>query len=333
MLLSAVSVKIALFPMHGWLPKAYSAPSAPPLVPAVLSGIYEAAALYLFIRVVTLFSGVIDITIFLFVMGFISGIFGFIRATIEEDIYLILAYSTVSQIGLIVIGVATGTEDGFWGSIFHVLAHSLFKSTLFLVTGDLLRHYGTRDISKIKGVMSTLPVTGIALVLGLLGLTGAPFFNGSISKALIGAGIYTNAMYVLFNVITLGSIIYSLKLADMLVGENELSREIRDNKEPKSRQRWVTLMFGSLTLLTGLFGEGIMTFLYDYQINLTAQGLLQHAITYLILLTLGYFISRHIRKSENVFTSIVGINLSFNSMIRVLVLYFIILASFMYWSI
>lgn len=330
-LLTAVSVKIALFPLHGWLPRAYSTPSAPPMVPAVLSGIYETAGLYLFIRLNSMFSEVIQINTFLLILGFITSILAFVKAITENDLYTLLAYSTISQIGLIVIGLAIGTEDSFWGSIYHILSHSLFKSVLFLTAGELFRQYGTRYIPKIKGVMKTMPVTGFALIFGLLGLTGAPFFNGAISKNMIGSGIDSTFLYLLLNIVTLGTVVYSIKLATMLFGENKLSSEVKEKKDVPNLQQWTMLVFGILTILTGIFGQPLMEFLYDYSYEVTLGSQIQHALTYTILLVAGFLIYKGWRKKENVIDRIVGIEMSFNAVIRSMVLFFVAVVGYMYW--
>ena len=103
-------------------------------------------------------------------------------AVCQKDIKLILAYHTVSQVGLIVAGLCSGTSYGYSGAMLHIYNHALFKSLLFLAAGILIKQYGTRNVYEIRGVMRSLPAVGAACAAGILGITGAPFFNGSISK-------------------------------------------------------------------------------------------------------------------------------------------------------
>lgn len=107
----------------------------------------------------------------------------------QKDLKLILAYSTVSQVGLIMMGINIGTEIAFWGSFYHIFSHTIFKSTLFLTAGLISESYGTRNIYKIRGLFKRMPLVSSATALDVLGVIGAPFFNGSISKYLISRRI------------------------------------------------------------------------------------------------------------------------------------------------
>src|SRR5699024_12776643 len=105
MMMVTVSLKTAVIPLFSWLPKAHGTPSAPPVVSALLSGLYIKTGVYLFIRFVNMYSPVIDMKEFFFVIGLLTSIVGFVMSLGQHDIKLILAYRTVSQIGLIMIGL------------------------------------------------------------------------------------------------------------------------------------------------------------------------------------------------------------------------------------
>jgi len=106
-LMTAICLKSAIFPLFSWLPKAHGTPSAPSIVSAILSGLYIKGGLYLFIRIQDMFSPQLSTQPLFLFLGFITGIIGFILALSQTDIKRILAYSTVSQIGLIVFGIFT----------------------------------------------------------------------------------------------------------------------------------------------------------------------------------------------------------------------------------
>jgi len=107
----------------------------------------------------------------------------------QYDIKLILAYSTVSQIGLIIFGLSVDNSYSYYGAIYHIINHSIFKTLLFLCAGLIIDHYNTRDMRKIRGVFTSMPLLSVAMIMAMLGVTGAPLFNGSISKYLIQKGI------------------------------------------------------------------------------------------------------------------------------------------------
>jgi len=265
LILSALSLKLALFPLSSWLPRAYGSPSAPAGVPAILAGIYEMTSIYLFVRITSIFSQAVDVSGFFLVIGLITSILGFVFALGQNDMRRLLAYSTISQVGLMMVGLSVGTPESFWGSIFHMIAHSLFKMVLFLSSGVLSHYYETRSINKVKGVFKVFPLTGWSILFGLLGMTGAPFFNGSISKIMIGSGYNSSIVSFLLDVITFGTLLYSVKFASMLVGSNEQSKKLQTSKSSYDLAQWVTFIFGLLILFTGIFGNSVIELhAFDY---------------------------------------------------------------------
>lgn len=117
----------------------------------------------------------------------------------------------------------------------------------------------------------------------------------------------------------------------MLFGENKLSRKVKEKKEVPNLQQWTMLVFGRLTVLTGIFGQPLMEFLYDYYYEVTLGSQMQHAFTYAILLVADFLIYKGWRKKENVIDRIVGIEMSFNAVIRSMVFFFIAVVGYMYW--
>lgn len=330
-ILTTISLKIALFPLSSWLPKAYGTPSAPPVIPAILSGVYETTGLYLFIRLTAMFSEVIELNAFFLVVGFVTSIVGFVLAVAQKDLRLLLAYSTISQVGLMTVGFSIGTEASYWGSMYHMFAHSLFKTVLFLSVGVLSHHYKTRDVYRIRGVMRTLPVTGFAIIFGLLGITGAPLFNGSISKYMISYGSDSPYIQLLLNLINLGTLLYSMKFAAMLFGENTQPDSVREEDSTHDIPQWTTFVFGVLTLLTGLFGNTFLQFLYGYDFTIYPGEYLEKSIIYLLLVLAAFTLYRGWVRERDLFTKFGYIELSFNAMITALVMFFIGIVGYMYW--
>ncbi len=186
--------KVGFVPMHPWLPDAHS--QAPSPVSALLSGVLLNCALYAILRWHILvrqtglgpdFSGKL-----LLVFGLIS--LGAMMAFIllQKDIKRLLAYSSVEHMGIIALGLGLGTPLAVWGACFHLILHALTKANLFVVVGRVVQMIGTRQIPKIRGVMSLWPYTGGILFMGLLAITGMPPFGTFRSEISIMAGFFQN---------------------------------------------------------------------------------------------------------------------------------------------
>lgn len=325
-ILTTISLKIALFPLSSWLPKAYGTPSAPSVIPAILSGVYETTGLYLFVRLTAMFSQAVNLDGFFLVIGFITSIVGSILAVGQDDARLLLAYSTISQVGLMVIGFSFGSEEAYWGSMYHLFAHSLFKTVLFLAVGSIHDHYGTRDVHTIRGVIKELPITGFAIIFGILGITGAPLFNGSISKYMISYGSDLPWVQMLLNLINLGTILYSMKLLAMLFGKNHLSENPNKNpniNEDSKLSQWTTFVFGLLTLSTGVFGNWLLEFLYGYEFTIYPGEYFEKSIVYVLLVIAAFALYKGWVKERDLFAKVGHIELSFNAMITAQVIFFV----------
>ena len=157
LLITSIGLKSAIMPLFSWLPRAHGTPSAPSIVSAILSGLYVKGGIYLLIRFQDTFSYHLDTSKAFLVMGFLTAVIGFIFALSQTDIKLILAYHTVSQIGLIIFGLSMGSEYSYYGAIYHIINHAIFKSTLFLTAGIIIEQYQTRDIRQIRGVFKRMP--------------------------------------------------------------------------------------------------------------------------------------------------------------------------------
>ena len=185
---TGMGIKIAVFPLHGWLPDAHS--MAPSPVSALLSGVTVKIGIYCLIRVVyTVFGKEIFLLIsshnILMVLGVVSLLFGASMALAQKDLKRLLAYSTINQLGIVLIGLGIGTELGLTGALFHVLNHAIMKSTLFFCAGIMIAETGTREVQGLNGFSRQQPVITFAFVIASLGMIGIPPINGFASKWLI----------------------------------------------------------------------------------------------------------------------------------------------------
>jgi multicomponent Na+:H+ antiporter subunit D len=316
-----ISLKTAITPLFSWLPKAHGTPSAPPVISAVLSGLYIKSGIYLFIRVTTMFSPVIRLDTFFFWLGFLTALIGFIMALGQKDIKLILAYSTVSQIGLIMMGLNLGSEMAYWGSLYHVFSHAIFKSTLFLTAGLIIKEYGTRNVYEIKGLFQRMPLVGTATALSILGVTGAPFFNGSISKYLLSSGTADEMVAFLLNLVSFGTILYYIKYASMFFGNSRTKRKTKTDRMAVGS----SIALGVIALLTGIYGEGLITFFFNYNLQVNTLEYIQKGITYGLMILGALILYKKAIKEESVLSRIGELELTFNGIVTSMVGYFILI--------
>jgi len=193
--LAGFGSKAGIFPLHMWLPHAH--PAAPSNVSAIMSGvmikmgIYGIMRFYFLLDVTNILAGQAVLT-----LGMISGVLGVVYALGKHDLKKLLAYHSVENIGIILIGAGVGMIGiasgntlmagfGFAGSLLHVLNHSIFKSLLFLGAGAVLKTTGIRHIDQQGGLMKRLPVTGRTFLVGSISISGLPPFNGFVSEFLI----------------------------------------------------------------------------------------------------------------------------------------------------
>ena len=306
LVITSISLKCALMPLFSWLPRAHSTPGAPSAVSAVLSGLHIKSGIYLFIRFQAIF-GEIAIPELFQAIGIITGVTGFIFALSQTDIKLILAYHTISQVGMIMIGLNTVNIYSHTGGIYHIINHALFKSSLFLSAGIISQIYGTRDITKIRGVFKRIPLTGAAAMVAVFGITGAPFFNGSISKYFISSGtdILVNSAIILIN---FGTIVSFIKFSTMLFGSFNGEMEA---KKPDPCQQASVLILGTICLAGGIFGEQFIKFLFGISVSIDSMGYLQKAFLFAISAIAGFFAYKYYISRSAFFRKIREIELSF----------------------
>ncbi len=221
--LMGFGLKAALVPFHAWLPDAH--PSAPAPISAMLSGVLiKTLGVYALCRI---FYNVIGFTpalsSILMFLGTLSMVVGVLLAIGQRDLKRLLAYSSISQVGYIVLGIGLGTPLGILGGVFHLFNHSVFKSLLFLNSGAVEYATGTRDLQKMGGLGRKMPVTRATNFVASMSIAGIPPFSGFWSKLLIiiatvQAGHLGYAVWaVMVSVLTLALFVTVLK--DTFLGE------------------------------------------------------------------------------------------------------------------
>jgi multicomponent Na+:H+ antiporter subunit A len=183
LLILAAFTKSAQFPFYFWLPNAMSAPT--PVSAYLHSATMVKAGIYLLARIAPLFEGNEWWQNLLLIFGGITMILGAAVAVFNTDLKKILAYSTVSALGILTFTIGIGSPEAINAAVVFLVVHSLYKGALFLVAGALDHETGTRDIRKLNGLFKMMPLMGIAGIAAAFSSAGIPPFFGFIGKELI----------------------------------------------------------------------------------------------------------------------------------------------------
>lgn len=211
--------KSAQFPFSIWLPDAMEAPT--PVSAYLHSATMVKAGIYLVARLTPIFAGGAPWFWLVLVIGLVTLFYGAINAVRQTDLKALLAYSTVSQLGLIMsllglgsaaLSVEAGNLSGLYAlaiftAVFHLFNHATFKGCLFMVVGIIDLETGTRDIRKLGGLMYIMPVSFTLTMMGTLSMAGLPPFSGFLSKELFFTALLNASQMTFFNMESIGILI------------------------------------------------------------------------------------------------------------------------------
>lgn len=189
-----VGLKLALFPLHLWLPNAYA--YAPSAVTAFIASTATKVAVYLLLRfLLTIFGAafafeVMQVDFILMPLAAAAILLMSVSAIYQQDVKRLLAYSSVAQIGYMVLGISLASVTGVASAILHLFNHALMKGALFMAMGCVMYQVGSVRLERMHGLGRTMPFTMAAFVLGGLSLVGVPLTVGFVSKwYLVGAAV------------------------------------------------------------------------------------------------------------------------------------------------
>jgi len=210
-LVVGISLKLALFPLHLWLPNAYT--YAPSMVSAFLAATATKVAAYVLLRF--LFSifkidkimGIVPIDAVLLVLAVIAMFAGSTVAVFQNNLKRMLAYSSIAQIGYIVLGVSLVNATGLTASIVHLLNHAVTKGGMFLALGCIAYRIGSVHLDDFAGIGRRMPWTTAAFVMGGLGLIGVPLTAGFITKWYLVLGALERGWWPIGLLILMSSLI------------------------------------------------------------------------------------------------------------------------------
>ena len=267
-------VKSAIVPLHTWLPDAH--PEAPSPISALLSGIVIETGLYALARVLflTFDPGMLKLPIAF--LAVLTMTLANVMALLQTDIKRLLAYSSIAQVGYMLIGLAAGTAYGFMGLFLHIFNHSMMKGMAFLASGSIVHETGTRDINSLRGIGKMMPITSISLFIALLGLGGIPGTNGFISKyhlfsAAFGSGLgWLGIMGVLNSALSMA---YYIRIMQVLLGS---PKEGFKAKEAPILMSTVTLAMAVIIVILGIWPAPLISFATS-----ASQSLVEGLSTYI----------------------------------------------------
>src|SRR5699024_3328580 len=276
--------KSAQFPFHIWLPDAMEAPT--PVSAYLHSATMVKAGLYLVARFSPIFSQYDWFFIIVTTFGIITLCWGSYMAVRQTDLKAILAFSTVSQLGMIMAMLGFGTEIAIFAAMFHILSHATFKGSLFMIAGIIDLRTGTRDIRKLGKLFTFMPIAATLALFGSLSMAGVPlpFLNGFYSKELFfesTLSLTANSSYgeflasVVPYIAVFGSIftfIYSIYLFVAVFG-NQKNKEVTYDKKPTEAP--IGMLLSPAILILGVIVIGLFP-------NLFNQTFIAHAATSII---------------------------------------------------
>jgi proton-translocating NADH-quinone oxidoreductase chain N len=261
-------VKSAIVPLHTWLPDAH--PEAPSPISAMLSGILIETALYGLTRVLYITFPAADFSLLIAALAVLTMTFANVLAVLQQDIKRMLAYSSIAQMGYMLVGLASGGILGFTGLFLHVFNHSLMKGVAFLSAGSIIEGTGSRDLDKMRGAAKAMPVTCLVMFIALLGLGGVPGTAGFISKYIlfgsaIGPGYWWLTVIGVLN--SALSMVYYLRAMKTLVGKP--SEAISNVREAPPLMLGVTVAMATLIILFGVWPAPVISYAQSAAVALT----------------------------------------------------------------
>jgi multicomponent Na+:H+ antiporter subunit A len=305
LILLGAFTKSAQFPFHFWLPNAMAAPA--PVSAYLHSTTMVKAGIYLLARISPIFGGTSEWQTILTIIGGLTMLAGSLLAIQYTDLKKILAYTTISALGVMVFLIGIGTTMAIEAAMVLLLAHALYKGTLFMVAGNIDHETGTRDVAMLSGLVRKLPVTAYAAIMASMSMAGVlPFFGFIAKEVLYEAAIDFSAGNIL---ITLAVFISAVIFAALAI-EIAYSVFFGPLKETPKRahEAPAMMLIGPVTLATlGLIGGLFSQLLTTPLLGTTATAILniEHAfdlalwhgftlVLFLSLLTLlcGYLLFR-----------------------------------------
>ncbi|MDA9003950.1 monovalent cation/H+ antiporter subunit A [bacterium] len=251
--------KSAQFPFHFWLPQAMAAPT--PVSAYLHSATMVKAGIFLMCRFYPVLAGTEQWFLIVSLTGLATFLFGSYNAIFKHDIKGLLAYSTISHLGLIVLLLGMDTKLAAIAGVFHIINHAVFKASLFMAAGIIDREAGTRDMRKLKGLWRAMPFTATLAIVAAASMAGVPLLNGFLSKEMFFAetlhqetlGSLSWLIPVLATLGGVFSVAYSLRFVHDVFFNGSADELDTQPKEPPRYMRLPIEILVVICLLVGVF--------------------------------------------------------------------------------
>jgi multicomponent K+:H+ antiporter subunit A len=262
LILLGAFTKSAQFPFHFWLPNAMAAPT--PVSAYLHSATMVKAGVFLLARLYPALSGTDLWFVLVSATGAFTFVYGAYVALLKHDFKGLLAYSTISHLGLITLLFGLDTPDAAVAAVFHIVNHAIFKASLFMAAGIIDHECGTRDMRRIHGLFKDMPWTGALAIVAAASMAGVPLLNGFLSKemffaetighpALGGFGVYVLPAFA--TIAGILSVAYSARFIHDVFFGKEIPDLPREPQEPPLWMRLPVEVLVALVLLVGLFPQ------------------------------------------------------------------------------
>lgn len=266
LLTSGLLLKNALFPMHFWLPLAHG--SAPAPVSALLSALVVKASFYLLLRL--WFEVYVEVitpagATVVGVLGGMAVLWGSVLALRQERLKLLVAYSTVAQLGYLFLAFPVVVAAGFsaWSAcIYFAVSHGVAKAAMFLSVGTLMHHAGHDRIRDLGPAMQRLPLTMLAFGLAGMSIIGLPPSGGFVAKWLLLEAALRSGPWWVAVVLLIGGVLAAAYLLKAISGAFTVTTDVTAYRAPRTMQ-WTTFGLALIVIAMGLFATGPLGLLVD----------------------------------------------------------------------
>ena len=267
LMILGLGIKMALFPLHGWLPDAYTyAPSASSAVMAPIGvkiGAYGILRILLFIFGLKFVTQVFPIAQILTWLSAVAILYGSILAISQNEFKRMLAYSSISQIGYIGLGIGLANPYGFIGAVLHILNHGVMKACLFLVAGNFRYKLSHTNINQFHmSLRKTMPWTTASFVAGAVAMVGIPPTVGFFSKWYLALGTIESKRWLFLAVILLSSLlnaVYFFRILEKIYFKPiDGQKTDKEDLELKANEAPLSMLIPTLVLAGALFALGLL---------------------------------------------------------------------------
>ncbi len=260
LILLGAFTKSAQFPFHFWLPNAMAAPT--PVSAYLHSATMVKAGIFLVARLLPIFAGAALFHNLVTFIGLFTLCMAAFFAIFKEDLKGLLAYSTISHLGLIMCLLGIGSPLAVAAAIFHIINHATFKAALFMIAGIIDHESGTRDLRKLSGLWQLLPYTATLTMVTAASMAGVPLTNGFLSKEMFFTELLSNlsgpvliCSAIVATLAGIFAVAYSVRLVHGVFFDGPVGKQVpnKDAHEPPFGMRAPATLLAILCILVGLF--------------------------------------------------------------------------------